>query len=42
VRVRTGLAFSAKGDGAAHIGTNPVARAAAIDELTRILAAAFK
>jgi dienelactone hydrolase len=38
VRVRTGLAFSAKGDGAAHIGTNPVA----IDELTRILAAAFK
>jgi dienelactone hydrolase len=42
IRLRTGLKFSVKGDGTAHVGTNPAARAAAIDEITRILAAAFK
>lgn len=42
MRVRTGLRYSVKGDGTAHVGTNPAARAAAIDEVTRILAAAFK
>jgi dienelactone hydrolase len=42
VRVRTGLTFTAKGDGIAHIGTNSAARAAAISDVERILAAALK
>ena len=42
IRVRTGLRYSVKGDGTAHIGTNLAARAAAIDAVTSILAAAFK
>ncbi len=39
VRVRTGLG-TVKG-GRAHVGTDPAARAAAIDEVRKILAAAF-
>ncbi len=42
VRVRRGLAFTANGSGIAHLGTDPKARAAAIAEVTAILAAAFK
>jgi dienelactone hydrolase len=42
VRVREGLAFTADDDGTAHVGTDPKARAAAIDDVTRILAEAFK
>ena len=42
IRVRTGLRYSVKGDGTAHIGTNPAARAAAIDAVTLILTDAFK
>jgi dienelactone hydrolase len=42
IRVRRGLAFTAKGDGIAHVGTNPEARAAAIDDVAGILAEAFK
>lgn len=41
-RVRTGLTFSVKGDGTAHIGTDPAARAAAIAEVTKTLKAALK
>jgi dienelactone hydrolase len=42
VRVRTGLKYSVGGDGLAHVGTNPVARAAAIDEVMARLAMALK
>jgi dienelactone hydrolase len=42
LRVRTGLAFSVNQDGRARIGTDPAARAAAIAEVARILASAFK
>lgn len=42
IRVRHGLAFTAKGDGIAHVGTDPNGRAAAIDDVARILAEAFK
>lgn len=41
VRVLTGRAFTARGDGIAHIGTNPAARAAAITQVMRALEAAF-
>lgn len=42
IRVRTGLTYSVKGDGTAHIGTDPAARAAAIEEVTKTLRAALK
>ena len=42
VRVRRNLAFTADGSGTARQGTDPKARAAAIGEVTAILAAAFK
>ena len=42
IRVRRGLAYTANGSGIAHQGTNPKARAAAIAEVTAILAAALK
>ncbi|MBV1693324.1 MAG: prolyl oligopeptidase family serine peptidase [Hyphomicrobiales bacterium] len=42
VRVRTGLTFSADGSGRAHIGTDPAARAAAIEEVGRTLAAMLR
>ncbi len=42
VRVRTGLTFTANGDGVAHVGTNHAARTAAITEVEAILAAALK
>lgn len=42
VRVRTGLTFSADGSGRAHIGTDPAARAASIDEVDRTLSAALR
>ena len=42
IRIRRGLAFTANGSGVAHQGTDPKARAAAIAEVTAILAAAFK
>jgi dienelactone hydrolase len=42
VRVRKGLSSSVSGDGTAHVGTNPEARAAAIDAVAKILAAAFQ
>jgi dienelactone hydrolase len=41
LQVREGLAYSAHGDGRAHLGTNPEARAGAIDEVAAILRAAF-
>ena len=41
VRERLGLAFTTRGDGRAHVGTNPAARAAAIEAVTAQLAAAF-
>lgn len=41
-RTRTGLGVSARGDGRAEVGTDPVARARAIEEVTRILAEAFR
>lgn len=41
IRVRSGLTFSAKGDGTAHVGTEPAARAAAIAEVTKTLREAF-
>lgn len=41
LRVRTGLTFSAKGDGTAHVGTDPAARAAAIIEVEQALRDAF-
>lgn len=40
-RTRTGLAYSQRGDGRAEVGTDPVARAAAIKEVMATLAAAF-
>ncbi len=42
IRVRRGLTYSADGSGTAHRGTDPKARAAAIAEVTAILAAALK
>lgn len=42
VRVRKNLAFTAGKSGEAHVGTDPAARAAAIVEVTAILAAAFR
>jgi dienelactone hydrolase len=42
LRVRTDIGISQKGDGRAKVGTHPEARAAAIEEVARILAAAFK
>jgi dienelactone hydrolase len=42
LRVRRGLAFTAEGTGEAHIGTDPKARAASIEDVSRILAAAFR
>jgi dienelactone hydrolase len=42
IRVRTGLAMTANKSGQAHVGTDPAARAAAIDEVMRLLSAAFK
>jgi dienelactone hydrolase len=42
IRVRRGLAYSADGSGTARQGTDPKARAAAIAEVTAILAAALK
>ena len=33
VQVRRGLAFSANGDGVAHVGTNPAAREAALQDV---------
>lgn len=41
VHVRTGIGLSANGDGRVHVGTNPEARAAAIQEVDRILKAAL-
>lgn len=42
IRVRRGLAYTANGSGVAHQGTDPKARAAAIAEVTAILAEALK
>jgi dienelactone hydrolase len=42
LRRRSGLAFSASGDGTAHAGTNPAARAAAITDVTRLLTEALQ
>lgn len=42
VRLRTGLAFSARGDGTAHIGTDPAARADAILRVPEFLASAMR
>lgn len=42
VRELKGLAITERGDGTAHVGTDPAARAAAIDDVARILAAALK
>jgi dienelactone hydrolase len=42
VRVRTGLVYSKNGDGQAHVGTDPAARAQAIDVVARTLADAFR
>ncbi len=42
IRVRTGLAMTANKSGQAHVGTDPAARAAAIDKVMRLLSAAFK
>lgn len=42
IRVRTGLTFSVKGDGTAHLGTDPAARAAAIHDVTKTLRDALK
>jgi len=39
VRVRTGLTYSKSGDGTAHVGTEPVARAAAIKHVLATFAA---
>jgi len=40
-RSRTGIAYSGRGDGKVEVGTDPAARAAAITEVTRLLAEAF-
>lgn len=37
VRLRTGLAFSVRGDGTAHVGTNPAARADALRRVPAFL-----
>ena len=42
LRTRTDVGQSQKGDGRAKVGTDPKARASAIDEVQRILADAFK
>lgn len=42
IRLRKGLAFTAGKSGEAHIGTDPAARAAAIDEVMAVLAAALR
>lgn len=42
VRVRTGLAFTAGKSGQAHVGTDPKARAAAVDEVMRLLSVGLK
>lgn len=41
VRVLTGLTSKSASGGTAHVGPDPAARAAAIDDVSRILAAAF-
>jgi len=41
VRVRTGLATPPDGSGRAHVGTDPVARAAAIKEVLATFKTAF-
>jgi dienelactone hydrolase len=41
-RTRTGVAYSARGDGNVEIGTDPKARAAAIKEVMTILDRAFR
>lgn len=41
-RTRSDVGLSARGDGRVEIGTDPAARAAAIDEVRRILADAFR
>ena len=38
VRLRTGLAYSADGSGRAHVGTNPIARADAIERVSAWIA----
>lgn len=42
VRKRRNLAFSADGSGIAHVGTDPAARSAAIEDVTRRLAEVFR
>jgi dienelactone hydrolase len=42
IRVRKGLTFTANNSGEAHVGTDPAARAAAIDEVMRVLAGVAK
>ena len=42
LRVRTGLTFSVRGDGTAHVGTDLAARAAAIKEVEKTLGEAFR
>jgi dienelactone hydrolase len=41
VRIRTGVTYSAAGDGRVHVGPDPTARALAIAEVRRRLASAF-
>jgi dienelactone hydrolase len=42
VRLRTGLAFSVRGDGTAHLGTDPAARADALRRVPEFLASAMQ
>lgn len=42
VRVRSGLTFTRDGSGRAHVGTDPAARAAAIEEVLRTLGEAMR
>jgi dienelactone hydrolase len=42
VRLRTGLAFSVRGDGTAHVGTDPAARADALRRVPAFLEAALR
>jgi hypothetical protein len=42
VRVREGVGYSKNGDGRVHVGTNPEARAAALQEVDRLLKDAFR
>jgi dienelactone hydrolase len=42
VRLRTGLAFSVRGDGTAHVGTDPAARADALRRVPEFLDALLK